>query len=296
MRILYATDGSEASAAARRFLNALPLPAGTEIRIVSVVVQPPPFGSPMVDPVVGTWAAMEPLMEQEAELADAALAQAQADLQRPGVAITTQARVGDPAWQILAEADEFAADLLVLGSRGLTGVDGFLLGSVARNVAKHSGRPALIAREPKHGVRSVVLASDGSEHARHAAAFAGRFPLPEGAEVVLLHVVRPHTMRSLLPAHREGHVDAATEIDRRQREAAEALLAAARTELGERIPVQTTIRDGDPATEILRCAADHKADLVIAGARGVSLIQGLITGSVADRLLKEAECSVLIVH
>jgi nucleotide-binding universal stress UspA family protein len=53
---------------------------------------------------------------------------------------------------------------------------------------------------------------------------------------------------------------------------------------------------GDPATEILRVAEERNADLVVAGARGVSLIERLLVGSVADRLLKEAPCSVLIVH
>jgi nucleotide-binding universal stress UspA family protein len=59
---------------------------------------------------------------------------------------------------------------------------------------------------------------------------------------------------------------------------------------------QTEVREGDPATEILRLAEECRADLIIAGARGASLIQGLFVGSVADRLLQQARCSLLIVH
>jgi nucleotide-binding universal stress UspA family protein len=53
---------------------------------------------------------------------------------------------------------------------------------------------------------------------------------------------------------------------------------------------------GDPADEILRLAEEREADLIVAGARGVSFLERLLVGSVADRLLKYADCSVLIVH
>jgi nucleotide-binding universal stress UspA family protein len=56
------------------------------------------------------------------------------------------------------------------------------------------------------------------------------------------------------------------------------------------------VRTGNPATEILELAERRRADLIVAGARGVSLLEGLLVGSVAERLLREARCSVLIVH
>jgi nucleotide-binding universal stress UspA family protein len=56
------------------------------------------------------------------------------------------------------------------------------------------------------------------------------------------------------------------------------------------------VKEGDPATEILAAAEDQGADLIIAGARGHSFIEGLLVGSVADRLLKRASCSVLLVR
>ena len=66
------------------------------------------------------------------------------------------------------------------------------------------------------------------------------------------------------------------------------------------------MREGDPAQEILKLGAEPEpvtsakpeveADLIIAGARGVSLLERLTVGSVADRLLKHAPCSVLLVR
>jgi nucleotide-binding universal stress UspA family protein len=60
--------------------------------------------------------------------------------------------------------------------------------------------------------------------------------------------------------------------------------------------VCSEVREGNAAAEITKLAEECRADLIIAGARGVSLIEGLVVGSVADRLLKSGATSVLLVH
>ena len=57
-------------------------------------------------------------------------------------------RVGDAAAEIIEEASSWGADLLVLGSRGLTGLSRLVLGSVARNVLQGSDRSVLVVRHP----------------------------------------------------------------------------------------------------------------------------------------------------
>ena len=78
--------------------------------------------------------------------------------------------------------------------------------------------------------------------------------------------------------------------DRRNRGEARAVLEAAWEQ------ASAVVRVGDPADEILHLATEQDADLILCGARGVSLIRGLLVGSVADRLLQSAATSVLIVH
>lgn len=297
MRILFATDGSDAAGAARRFLDALRLPEGSAVRAVAVIPLLYPAMAPSVEPTVGSWVAMEPLLEAEEGMMRDALAQAEQGLARPGLEVSTHLRRGDPAHAILQEAEEWGAELVVVGSRGLSGLDSLLLGSVARNVAKHCPRPVLVARAPGHAFHSAILATDGSAHAGDAARFAARLPLPEQAEWTALHVVRPPRLHSLLPERRGDHGDVATEIDQRQRAEAEAVVQRAAAELNAAgATVRTAVRDGDPAAEIVKCAQEHHADLIVAGSRGVSPIEALLVGSVADRLLKEAHCSVLLVR
>ncbi|WP_405917930.1 universal stress protein [Streptomyces sp. NBC_00728] len=62
----------------------------------------------------------------------------------PGVEITTEQRTGRPAEVLLKAADD--AELLVLGTRGLSGVGGFMIGSAGLAVAAHAGRPVVFVR------------------------------------------------------------------------------------------------------------------------------------------------------
>ena len=58
--------------------------------------------------------------------------------------------VGDPAHEIIRAAEDLRCNLIVMGSRGLTGLDRIRLGSVARNVLQHASASVLIVREPIH--------------------------------------------------------------------------------------------------------------------------------------------------
>lgn len=77
---------------------------------------------------------------------DATLAAAAAQAERAGVAVGVHARQGDPADAILDVAEEQRADLVVVGNKGMTGADRFLLGSVPNKVSHHAPCSVLIVR------------------------------------------------------------------------------------------------------------------------------------------------------
>jgi nucleotide-binding universal stress UspA family protein len=283
MRVLLATDGSDCAETARRCLSLLPLPAGSAIHAVTVLD-------------AQTWQVPESLKGAEQEWARRILEETETALRREGVELTHAAPRGAPAYEIIRAAEEFDADLLVVGSHGRTGFERFLLGSVAANVAKHAGCSVLVCCKP--GLHRVLLTVDSSEHAEEAVRFTGVLPLPPGTELTVCHVVRPYY---LYPAMGSEYVpqleQIVADIQQEQRSAAARLVDSARTALeGWGRHASTAVREGDPATEIVHLATQQEADLVIAGARGVSPIRGLLVGSVADRLLKSARCSVLLVR
>ncbi|MCE9530099.1 MAG: universal stress protein [Planctomycetes bacterium] len=61
------------------------------------------------------------------------------------------------------------------------------------------------------------------------------------------------------------------------------------------IPVHHVFLEGDPATEIVRLATDANMDLVVMGTHGRSFVERLLMGSVAEKVMRDAHCSVLVV-
>jgi nucleotide-binding universal stress UspA family protein len=62
-----------------------------------------------------------------------------------------------------------------------------------------------------------------------------------------------------------------------------------------KIPVSHVLLEGDPATEIARFAADANIDVIVIGTRGRTGVDRLVLGSVAERVMREAPCTVLVV-
>ncbi len=62
-----------------------------------------------------------------------------------------------------------------------------------------------------------------------------------------------------------------------------------------KIPVSHVLLEGDPATEIARYAADAGIDVIVIGTRGRTGVDRLVLGSVAERVMRESPCSVLVV-
>ena len=63
----------------------------------------------------------------------------------------------------------------------------------------------------------------------------------------------------------------------------------------ERVEVETLLKEGHPAEEILKTAKKGDFDLIVMGARGISRIRGILIGSVSDGVTRHAPCPVLVV-
>lgn len=295
--ILFATDGSPAAIQAGRFLESLDYPPGSRIHILSVVYDRV-WPLPVAEAPLMTAELLGQVHVAETEGAEQAVGNAVASLSRMGVDTQRHVRNGEPAHEIITAAEEFAADLVVIGATGHTGLQGFFLGSVATNVARHARRPVLVARDPGPGVREVLIGTDGSKHAVQSLDLCRRLPLPAGAAITVATVIRPyHPFAGLVPADLGQFEDAADEVRNQRQVEGRALVDAAVQALARPgTVVRGEVRTGDPASELLKLADERSADLIIVGARGGSLIQGLLMGSVADRLLSRAKSSVLVVH
>jgi nucleotide-binding universal stress UspA family protein len=183
---------------------------------------------------------------------------------------------------LLAEADPrvvltepTGADLVVVGARGHSPLKALHLGSTAEYVVNHAPAPVVVAKRATP-VHVVVVTTDGSPHAERAAAALAAMPwLQQVRELTVIGVARPHSPTS------DPAITAA--VDR-----AAALLATA--------PVRPTpiVTTGHVANAILTTADTVRADLIVAGTRGVTGLRRLLLGSTAGAVLRATRASVLL--
>lgn len=143
MRILFATDGSEYSAAGARSIATRPWPAGSLVRIVSSAV----LSFPAVDPSYGTAVLNEQIRELSIRQAKEAVAEATDILAPSGLATSSELLLGSPKSRIIDEATEWKADLIVVGSHGRRGMARVLLGSVSEAIAMRAHCSVEVIRE-----------------------------------------------------------------------------------------------------------------------------------------------------
>ena len=134
MKILLAIDASPFSEAAVNEIAARPWPRTTIVRVLSVIQPYPPPATEFV--LAG--ATLEDTRRQQTAGADAVTTRAAEAIRAAGLTAETAVREGDPRTMIIDEAEQWGADLIVVGSHGRTGVTRWLRGSVAQAVVAHA--------------------------------------------------------------------------------------------------------------------------------------------------------------
>ena len=170
-RILLAVDGSATSRLAVDHLGGTAYLAGHPVEVLAIgpaIPVPAPVTAPDLSGALAVDHAAR--VSESRERAEATAATAAEDLRRDGLSVRWSISAGDPAHEIIEAAASLGCDLIVMGSRGLTGVQRILLGSVARNVLLHTRASVLIVREP---VRQRLPERRRVRESRRAVAVAG---------------------------------------------------------------------------------------------------------------------------
>lgn len=207
----------------------------------------------------------------------------------PQVEVTTELISGGAAEQLVGRSA--SAQLVVLGSRGLGGFTGLLVGSIAVAVTTHAHCPTVVVREPSSDAGApVVVGLDGSPSSDAALAFAFEAAALRG---VAVHAVRTWWDLTAETAWQRG----LTATNLASIEAAEqgllaeqlATCAAAYPD----VPVHQTHTRDRPAHTLVQQSAN--AQLVVVGTRGRGGFRGLLLGSTSQALIHHARCPVAVV-
>ena len=311
MRVLIGYDGSESADAMLDDLWCAGLPRDAEVKVVTVadlLMSAPSVKEAATEVVAsGRVAAAMKRAETHADRVTAEAEQfaaAAAETLRtayPEWSIESTVATGNPALELVDMAEEWGADLVVVGSQGRSAISRILLGSVSKSVSSDAKRSVRVARptvrrKPQAPPR-IIIGVDGSPAAEAAILEVGRRVWPEGTHV---HLVAAYDQPS--PAGIAAILPRAAEMIEAQRQdqagRADAMIQWATNQLRSiGLVVSISIQKGDAKRILLKEAREWNADAIFVGTREFkNALERFRLGSVSAAVVNNAPCSVEIVR
>jgi nucleotide-binding universal stress UspA family protein len=311
MRILIGYDGSKHADAALDDLKRAGLPRDSEALVVSVadlLMSNPPvselIGQELTSRKVSSSLKQaqthgERVIKEAEEFAAKAARRLRSEF--PEWNVKSQVITGTPAWELIDAANDWKADLVIVGSEGRSAIERFLLGSVSKRVVTDSRSSVRVARphveKDENAPPRIIVGVDGSPAAEQAIYAVGQRVWDDGTEVRLIAVddsTPPVQIVSRLPQAAEMINSYYQKRDSR----VSAMLEWATNELNA-IGLKTSIltERGDPKNVLLEEARKWNADSIFVGMRDFkSAFERFRLGSVSTAVVTNAHCSVEVVR
>ncbi|PYS98289.1 MAG: hypothetical protein DMF63_16685 [Acidobacteria bacterium] len=308
MKLLIAYDGSKDADSALDDLQSAGLPTTGQARVISVAeVWLPPADS--IEEQNGASAYAESILRESRERGARIIAEAEilarfaagrVSAALPGWDVTPTATYGSPGWEVVAEADRFGADLIVVGAQGQSFLSRLVLGSISQRVlteAKSSVRVARGKIELEDGPARIIVGFDASRGSWAAVSAVAKREWKPGSEVRLINVDEP-----VFPANIGRFVTPviaqAPGLKVVERPQLESSAQAAVSKLGAKgLAVSFQICPGNPKQKLIEEAASWRADCIFVGANAWgSRLERLLLGSTSAAVAARAHCSVEVVR
>ena len=311
MKILIGYDGSECADAALDDLSQAGLRTTGEFRILSVaavwLAPPPPSSYEIIEEARNATSPADLQRDFSKRCAAAkemlALAERARDRVQtlfPNWKVSADSSCGSAAWELVAIADEWNPDLIVVGSHGRTALGRFVLGSVSQRVLTEARCSVRIARgrveEPNSPVR-IIVGTDGSDASDEAlkAVVARHWPPQSEIKVVMVDdPLAPEFLGKLIPPLEkmleEDRQEERAWVEKISKQSVDILRAAG-------IKVTCVLREGDPKQELCKAAEEWNADCIFVGSAGFSnRFERFVLGSISAAVAARAHCSVEVVR
>lgn len=292
MKILLATDGSKHSEGAASFLTSLNLSAEDEVTIFHVV-----YWIPFLydrESYFDTFKEIK--MKIAPEIIDSAF-----EILKPlNAKISTAITDGSPEQSIIDTAVDSGTDLIVMGARGIKGIEAIFVGSTTKSVAANSPVPVFIIKLPVFHDPDrikILFATDGSEYSLATEKLLSSIPFYDNTEMTVLNVIWSYF--SDIPEKYVMKINERIKDDMAKTGSAELMeseriIEQTRKRLGKRFSnINILSKVGDPSAEILKTSEALGTDIIAVGCRGLRWIKGML-GSVSRNVITHSKCSVLI--
>jgi nucleotide-binding universal stress UspA family protein len=289
MRVLIAIDGSKGSEIVLREASERPWLPGTRFCLVTAV-----------DPFFFTHAPA--LFEDTKEAADQFLSEASEKFQAAGWQTDVSVLMGNPRHVISKYAEDWRADLVLVGSHGLNALERLALGSTVRAVLRHTKCSVEVVRAPKKESsadgrkKRILVATDGSEFSAAAVRKVAQEPWLKGGEIKVISVPEFTLWLGEYPYFQRAQAE---ELNQSALDAAKAAVALGKEILsraGFTVTSDVPVDRDSPAKMILEVAKEWEADLIVVGSHGRRGFDRWALGSVSESLAMNAHCAVEVVH
>lgn len=293
LKLLFATDGSHGSAAAEAHACVLAKSLGASLTVMSVMEFPPGMDPDYAVNRLYLDDLMKDVTTKLVDLKTRAVAL--------GISVESYIATGIPSEEVLTVANTQGADVIVVGTRGKTGLDHILLGSTAERIIRMAPCPVLTVPVKKQSTdggpitesstpKRVLVAVDFSDCSLDALEYGALIAQRSNASLKLLHVLEPvsYGLDFTLPrtAQRESSKRA---VMKRLSDLVSALASAG-------LASDSLISGGLPADSILDAARAQSADMIIIGTHGRRGLSHVLFGSVAESVIRRSACPVLTVR
>lgn len=198
---------------------------------------------------------------------------------------------------VLGYAKENDVDLIAMGTHGRRGLGHLFLGSVAEEVVRLAPCPVLTIRESKEpkpvgDVKRILVPIDFSRHAVEALAHAKELARTYGATLQVLHIIEEVVHPSFYVTGKSSLLEWMPEIKGESKKEMGRLLERAP---GPEVATELFVEEGRAASDVVKFAKDHESDLIVIATHGLTGLQHLLIGSVAEKVARMAHCPVFTV-
>jgi len=294
-RILFATDFSRWALRAENYACALACSWKASLTVLSVAEFMPGLNP---EYQVNQLYLADLLKQASARLVDL-----KGRAERRGIAVTSRVATGIPSEEVIAAAKAEESDLIVVGTRGKTGLEHVLLGSTAERVIRGAPCPVLTVRtEPTHAeaeestpsspitLERILVPVDFSDCSHAALEYAIVIARQAEASIMLMHVLEPVSYGlDFTLAHSKSREQVRDSWIARLEELASSCRTA-------HVRVEFQLRGALPADSILDAAQTLPSDLIVMGTHGRRGLSHALSGSVAEAVLRKGRCPVVTVR
>ena len=296
-KILVPVDFSEPSLVAIDYASKVATRLGAELNLVHAVEPVPAF--------VGTDGNFLFLSDSEADIRARKHLRNAAELNgmplRPEHIHVSEGRAFE---EICRLASKLGIDLIVMPTRGHTGLKHLALGSTAESVTRYSPCPVLVLRarsKPQANgklpvaspsFRKIIVPIDFSGCSMTGLAYAKNLAREFGSKLVLLHSVALHYY---VTSDEYARYDLPLLLSQAEQAARAQMRHLVRRTDWEGVKVESSVQIGHPGQQICGRAEERQADLIVTATHGRTGLAHTFIGSTAEFVVRHAHCPVLVV-